>query len=422
MKRITFLAVFFSILFMATNSWCQQDTCVVLIGSPLTSDSYKTVKKILKESLNCYVKEISLEKDEIATADLSNVKFLYWAGGTYYDFKPLKAAADNIRHAVANGMGYFGTCGGSLIAVETTPSSRMNQLRLFPGFQPFGSGTGMRDYEMNLTHPIIVNSSLKDYFSEFERIHYNGGGSDFVPSVQGLVNWVVAKDIIRDTPALTSTLYGKGRVFLTVSHPERSYIPETWKFVQIVAEWCMGRSDPKNNQAPLIQTNIPNSGDVMQNLLFSAAGSDDPEHYPIGFIWDFGDGSELAFRPEEKHIYTKSGIFKLKLTVTDGKDETKLSKDIYIGVTPNEITAKSNGSFKLYPNPASDEVILDLEQNLNGFYTLDIISLKGEIIKSIYIGNIANYTMDVSSLTSGVYFVRLKSDKLTMIEKMILKL
>ena len=420
MKLINLLVVFLLTTFVVTNSWGKKDTCIVLTGSPLSSDSYKTVKQILEQSLYCYVKEVSLAKDEIATADLSNVKFLYWAGGTYYDFHPSKSAADNIRKAVSNGMGYFGTCGGSLIAVESTPASRENQLKLFPGSQPFGSGTGMRDYEMNLDHPVIVNSSLSRYFDTIESIHYNGGGSDFIPSVQGLVNWVVAKDVIRDTPALISTLYGKGRVFLTVAHPERSYKPETWKFVQIVAEWCMGKSDPEENQAPLIQANIPNSGGVNEELLFSAAGSDDPEHYPIGFIWDFGDGSDLAFRPEEKHAYTKSGVFKLTLTVTDGKDETELSKDIYIGVTSNEITSKSNGSFKLYPNPASGDVVLDFGQIQNDC-TLDIISVKGEIIKAIGIGDVLNYTLDVSSMTPGVYFLRLKSDEQTMIKKLLIK-
>ncbi len=58
------------ISFMATTSGLsQKDTCVVLTGSPLNPDSYNTVKKILETQLNCYVMEVSLETDEIATAD-----------------------------------------------------------------------------------------------------------------------------------------------------------------------------------------------------------------------------------------------------------------------------------------------------------------------------------------------------------------
>jgi hypothetical protein len=69
-------SVLFPILFsvfITTNGLSQQDTCVVLIGSPLN---------------------------------------------------PSAAAATNIRQAVAGGMGYFGTCGGTLIAVEITPTTQ----------------------------------------------------------------------------------------------------------------------------------------------------------------------------------------------------------------------------------------------------------------------------------------------------------
>ena len=333
MKLFNILAVFLSVMFMTVHGYGQQDTCVVLTGSPLNPDSYRTVKRILEQYLDCYVKEVSLQSDKmttIATADLSNVKFMYCAGGWYFHFNPSTDAAENIRQAVANGMGYFGTCGGALIAIDSTPAPRENQFRLFPGFQPYGSGKSMRDYDMNLTHPIIENSSVADSFSIKESIHYNGGGSDFCPSVPGLVNWVIAKDVLRDTPALTGTMYGKGRVFLSVAHPERSYIPATWKFVRLAAEWCLGRSDPVNNQVPVIEANIPDSGETGMELTFSAAGSDDPEGYPIGFIWNFGDGSDLEYRPVEKHIYTDPGTFELTLTVTDGKDEKNFTQTITI--------------------------------------------------------------------------------------------
>lgn len=317
--------------FLTSNTgWARQDTCAVLTGAPLVPDSYNTVKHILEQYLDCYVKEISFERDEIATSDLTNVKFLYCAGGPYLDYHPSAAAAENIRRAVANGMGYFGTCGGTLIAVAFTPSSRENQFSLFPGFQPFGGGTGMRAYDMNLQHPVITNSSVANSFSERDSIHYNGGGSDFCPYVPGLVNWAIANDVIRKTPALTCTIYGKGRVFLSVAHPERSYIPGTWKFVRLAAEWCLGKSEPEDNKAPLIHADIPYSGPVNQEIMFMANGSDDPEGYPIGFIWNFGDGSEVAYEPVVTHIYSTPGKYTVTIKVTDGVNESVFSQDVNI--------------------------------------------------------------------------------------------
>ena len=330
MKSLRILIFVICSAFITPNIICQQDTCAVLTGSPLNPDSYNTVKKILEEDLDCYVMEISLGSDEIATTDLKNVKFLYWAGGPYFKFDPSSAAAASIRKAVAKGMGFFGTCGGSLIAVETTPSSRKNQLEIFPGHQPFGSGRGMRSYKIVLEHPVLQNSSDTDNFSAIERIHYNGGGSDFLPSVPGLVNWVIAKDVLRDTPALTTTLYGNGRVFLSVAHPERSFIPGTWKFVRMAAEWCLGRSDPAINRAPIIKANIPSKGGTNQQLTFSAEGSNDPDGYPIGFIWDFGDGSDFLYRPVETHNFQDKGTFTVTLTVTDGNKTTTHTEHVVI--------------------------------------------------------------------------------------------
>jgi len=331
MKFLRVLISIFCAAIITASVNGQQDTCAVLTGSPLNPDSYRTVKKILEKDLGCYVLEISLEKDEIATSDLSNVKFLYWAGGPYFEFDPSSAAVANIRKAVAGGMGYFGTCGGALIAVETTPSSRTNQLEIFPGHQPFGNGRGMRSYQMILEHPVLQNSSDADNFSAFENIHYNGGGSDFQPSVPGLVNWIIAIDVERNTPALTTSFYGKGRVFLSVAHPERSFIPGTWKFVRMAAEWCLGRSDPEVNRAPIIETEIPSKGDTIQPLLFSAEGSIDPDGYPIGFIWDFGDGSDLRYRPVEAHRFQGEGSYTVTLSVTDGKETTTISEEVIIG-------------------------------------------------------------------------------------------
>ncbi len=324
---IYLLGIFFNSLVSLANP---KDTCAVLTGTPLNPDSYQTVKFILEKQLNCFVKDISLETDEIATADLTNIKFLYWAGGPYFKFNPSEAAAKNIRKAVANGMGYFGTCGGSLIAVDSTRNPRANQLSLFPGYQPYGNGRSMRDYELNLEHPVIVNSSVADSFKMRESIHYSGGGSDFCPSVPGLVNWVIGKDVLRNTPALTCTMYGKGRVFLSVAHPERSYLPATWKFVLLAAEWCLGRNNPLENKAPVVQTSFPQTGKVNQELVFSAVGSDDPEGYPLGFIWNFNDGTELSFKPEEKHVFSRKGDYNVTLRITDGVNEISCSQIITI--------------------------------------------------------------------------------------------
>jgi microbial collagenase len=98
----------------------------------------------------------------------------------------------------------------------------------------------------------------------------------------------------------------------------------------MAAEWCLGRSDPSNNQVPVIQANTPTSGKINQQLSFSAEGSNDPEGYPIGFIWDFGDGSDPSYSPVETHAYPSEGTYTVTLTVTDGIEESMVTEKVII--------------------------------------------------------------------------------------------
>jgi len=61
---------------------------------------------------------------------------------------------------------------------------------------------------------------------------------------------------------------------------------------------------------------------VLDVELCGAVGSDDPEGFPIGFIWDFGDGSPPVYTPRATHTFAEKGTYAVTLIVTDGKDET----------------------------------------------------------------------------------------------------
>ncbi len=67
-----------------------------------------------------------------------------------------------------------------------------------------------------------------------------------------------------------------------------------------------------------------------EGLVFSAVGSDDPEGFPIGFTWDFGDGSPPAYTPRATHSFAAKGTYTVTLTVTDGKDETLRTRTVKI--------------------------------------------------------------------------------------------
>lgn len=70
--------------------------------------------------------------------------------------------------------------------------------------------------------------------------------------------------------------------------------------------------------------------------------------------------------------------------------------------------------FVFYPNPATDNLTIEVFQKS----TIDILNAEGQIVKTIKDAN-SKTTIDLKSLSSGVYVVKAKSDKGIVIKKFI---
>jgi glucose/arabinose dehydrogenase len=75
------------------------------------------------------------------------------------------------------------------------------------------------------------------------------------------------------------------------------------------------------NQPPVaVASAMPTRGPAPLQVSFSSAGSSDPEDDPLGFSWDFGDGS-FGSGPSPSHTYVTRGSFTARLTVSDGTNQ-----------------------------------------------------------------------------------------------------
>ena len=54
---------------------------------------------------------------------------------------------------------------------------------------------------------------------------------------------------------------------------------------------------------------------------------------PVGFCWDFGDGSDTSSEAVTRHVYRKPGVYKARLTVTDRLGRSA-SKEVSVEVEP----------------------------------------------------------------------------------------
>jgi hypothetical protein len=79
--------------------------------------------------------------------------------------------------------------------------------------------------------------------------------------------------------------------------------------------------------------------------------------------------------------------------------------------------AESSNGFKLYPNPARNVVMVESSSNQNTLLT--IFGLNGKPVLEQNINQRA--TIDVSSLSAGVYLIALQSSEKTVYEKLLVQ-
>jgi PKD repeat protein len=77
---------------------------------------------------------------------------------------------------------------------------------------------------------------------------------------------------------------------------------------------------PGDNQSPVaVASTDVTSGKAPLEVIFSAAGSTDPDGDTLSFEWVFGDGqSGSGDTVTVVHTYTEPGTYIAQLTVTDG--------------------------------------------------------------------------------------------------------
>jgi PKD repeat protein len=134
--------------------------------------------------------------------------------------------------------------------------------------------------------------------------------------------------------------------------------------------------------------------------------------------WEFQGGTP-AFSNElspEVRYYT-TGKYDVKLTVSDGVKTRTILKQKYIQVdhcSGAEEPPAASSLFRLFPNPASEQVTIEINRNISGNCKLTLFDLTGcrvmEVSQSIPAGN--HFSMNISALSKGIYFLRVQAGEL----------
>ena len=131
--------------------------------------------------------------------------------------------------------------------------------------------------------------------------------------------------------------------------------------------------------------------------------------------WEFEGGEPASSSDQNPEVtYDLEGVYDVTLTVSDGTNSNTITKDDYIEV--DHITGISNNGksgVSLFPNPASDEIII---RNVNGA-NVKIYNIDGQLM--IAHENVSGvYKIDITNLENGIYVVEIVDDGKTVVKKL----
>lgn len=89
-----------------------------------------------------------------------------------------------------------------------------------------------------------------------------------------------------------------------------------------------------------------------------------------------------------------------------------------LGVSENELEA----ALSLFPNPASDEVNISINNKTFGAIEITVVNSLGQVLQTIDDSNVSGtMTINVSNYSSGLYFVNIQADGVRVSKKLLIK-
>ncbi len=158
------------------------------------------------------------------------------------------------------------------------------------------------------------------------------------------------------------------------------------------------------------------SGGTVSFTDFSTPGT-------TSWSWTFPGGTPTTSTlPDPVVAYAIPGLYSVYLLASNGTNSDMVSKDNYIAVSPcTGVQPGESPEIAVYPNPASAFATVSFG-NMPGKVYLKITDAVGKIIlASEAIDASQDYTLDLTKLNKGVYFVTVSDKSMQVVKKLIIR-
>ncbi len=167
--------------------------------------------------------------------------------------------------------------------------------------------------------------------------------------------------------------------------------------------WNIGADDTQASFGQLIM------GDSVQFSNTSAHASN--------YLWDFGDSTPYSVDQNPGHVYVNNGTYTVSLIVQGSCGQLDTFSQ---GITINLVSAISSMNFQdvcVFPNPAKDQLFVQASSPIVG---LSLYDLSGRLIRKQATTCQHKCTLFLSSVTKGVYLLKINFEGHSEYKKIIL--
>lgn len=127
--------------------------------------------------------------------------------------------------------------------------------------------------------------------------------------------------------------------------------------------------------------------------------------------WDFGDGSPVVNEQNPEHTFPAAGDYTVALTVSDGNCSHTYTLTLTL-TTSGLHNPKDAFAINVFPNPANEEVNVEIFETLTGRIRLEMTDATGRLVLSENFAPLSKrMTVNTSNLAAGVYNVRITGNE-----------
>lgn len=130
------------------------------------------------------------------------------------------------------------------------------------------------------------------------------------------------------------------------------------------------------------------------------------------YKWDFGDGSPISTQVNPEHIYASSGQYNVTLTVYNGCSSYSTSLTINVDLPTGIVTLSGDQAVvNIYPNPANQVIAIENKSSDIKMKEIMVFNTLGAMVYHNKANNSQQHQLSVTEFASGMYIVRVVTDK-----------